>query len=54
MELVRGPTTRLGHDVGLFKYPEEDFETDWITARSREYMLARKDNAQPWSCLPAT
>ena len=42
------PDDPLGHDVGLFKYPEEDFETDWITALSLEYMRARKDNAQPW------
>src|SRR5260370_1139908 len=26
------PDDPLGRDVGVFKYPEEDFETEWITA----------------------
>ncbi len=42
------PDDPLGRDVGQFKYAEEDFETDWITARSLEYLRARKDNPQPW------
>lgn len=42
------PEDPLGHDVGLFKYPEEDFETDWITARSVEYLRSRKSANQPW------
>jgi choline-sulfatase len=42
------PEDPLGRDVGLFKYPEEDFETDWITARSLEYMRSRKNTGQPW------
>ncbi len=42
------PDDPLGRDVGLFKYPEEDFETDWITARSIDYLRSRKGNSQPW------
>jgi arylsulfatase len=42
------PDDPLGRDVGLFKYPEEDFETDWITARSIDYLRSWKGNAQPW------
>ena len=42
------PDDPLGRDVGKFKYPEEDFETDWITARSIDYLRARKGNTQPW------
>jgi arylsulfatase A-like enzyme len=38
----------LGRDVGVFKYPEEDFETEWITDRSIDYLRSRKDQAQPW------
>src|SRR5574340_11163 len=42
------PDDPLGRDVGLFKYPIEDFETDWITARSLDYLRARKAAGQPW------
>jgi arylsulfatase A-like enzyme len=42
------PDDPLGTDVGLFKYPEEDFETDWLTARSLEFIRSRKGNPQPW------
>ncbi|MEX2260495.1 MAG: sulfatase-like hydrolase/transferase [Bryobacteraceae bacterium] len=42
------PDDPLGRDVGQFKYPEEDFETDWITARSIDYLRSRKGNSQPW------
>ena len=42
------PDDPLGRDVGLFRYPEEDFETDWITSRSLDYLRTRKDNPQPW------
>src|SRR6266478_2496228 len=42
------PDDPLGRDVGVFKYPEEDFETDWITSRSIDYLRSRKDNPQPW------
>jgi arylsulfatase A-like enzyme len=42
------PDDPLGRDVGEFLYPEEDFETDWISARSIEYLRSRKDSAQPW------
>ena len=42
------PDDPLGRDVGLFKYPAEDFETVWITDRSIDYLRARKDSAQPW------
>ncbi|MEK7405854.1 MAG: sulfatase-like hydrolase/transferase [Acidobacteriota bacterium] len=42
------PDDPLGRDVGLFKHPREDFETEWITARSIEYLRSRKDQPQPW------
>lgn len=42
------PDDPLGHDVGVFKYPEADFETNWITDRSIDYLRQRKDNNQPW------
>jgi arylsulfatase A-like enzyme len=42
------PDDPLGRDVGLFRYPEEDFETDWITARSLEYLRSRRSQSQPW------
>ena len=49
------PNDELGRDVGLFSYPREDFETEWITDRSVEYLRSRKDAAnrgaagqQPW------
>lgn len=42
------PEDPLGRDVGEFRYPEEDFETDWITSRSLDYLRGRKDNPQPW------
>ena len=38
----------MGRDVGQFKYAEEDFETDWITTRSLEYLRSRKDKQEPW------
>jgi len=42
------PDDPLGRDVGLFRYPEEDFETDWITARSLAYLRSRQGKPQPW------
>ena len=42
------PDDPLGRDVGMFRYPEDDFETDWITACSLNYLRSRKDNRQPW------
>jgi len=42
------PEDGLGHDVGLFKYPKEDFETHWITDRSIDYLRSRKNSVQPW------
>jgi arylsulfatase A-like enzyme len=42
------PDDPLGRDVGVFKYPEQDFETEWITDRSIDYLRSRKDNPQPW------
>ncbi|MSV29068.1 MAG: DUF4976 domain-containing protein [Bryobacterales bacterium] len=42
------PDDELGRDVGIFKYPEEDFETEWITDRSLEYLRSRKEKQQPW------
>jgi arylsulfatase len=42
------PDDPLGHDIGEFKYPKEDFETEWLTDRSIEYLRSRKDTNQPW------
>jgi arylsulfatase A-like enzyme len=42
------PHDPLGRDVGIFRYPEEDFETEWITDRSIDYLRSRKPQAQPW------
>ncbi len=42
------PEDVLYKDIGIFRYPERDFETEWITDRSLEYMRSRKDNPQPW------
>ncbi len=42
------PDDPLGRDVGEFLYPEEDFETNWLTQRSVEYLRSRKGQAQPW------
>jgi arylsulfatase A-like enzyme len=42
------PDDPLGRDVGIFRYPDEDFETEWLTDRSIEYLRSRKDKPQPW------
>lgn len=42
------PDDPLGRDVGIFKFKDEDFETEWLTERSIEYLRSRKDKAQPW------
>ncbi len=42
------PDDPLGRDVGLFRHPLEDFETQWITARSIDYLRGRRQSAQPW------
>lgn len=42
------PDDPLGRDVGVFRYPEEDFESEWITARAIDYLRSRQQNAQPW------
>lgn len=42
------PEDPLGRDVGLFKYKREDFETEWITDRSIDYLRGRNKQAQPW------
>jgi len=42
------PDDPLGRDVGVFRHRREDFETEWITDRSLEYLRARKDQQQPW------
>lgn len=42
------PDDPLGRDVGLFRYGTEDFETEWITERSLEYIRSRKSAQQPW------
>ncbi len=42
------PDDPLGQDVGVFKYPEEDFETNWLTNRSIDYLRSRARSNQPW------
>jgi arylsulfatase A-like enzyme len=42
------PDDPLGHDVGVYKHPIEDFETEWITDRSVDYLRSRKAKQQPW------
>jgi arylsulfatase len=42
------PDDPLGRDVGRFKYPAEDFESNWITDRSIDYLRSRRGNSQPW------
>lgn len=42
------PNDPLGRDVGLFKYAEEDFETEWITDRSIEYLRSRQSKPEPF------
>jgi arylsulfatase A-like enzyme len=42
------PDDPLGHDIGLFKYPHEDFETEWLASRSIDYLRSRKASGQPW------
>ncbi len=42
------PDDELGRDVGVFKYPEEDYEANWITDRSIDYLRSRAASAQPW------
>ena len=42
------PDDALGRDVGVFKHKAKDFETEWITDRSLDYLRGRKDQQQPW------
>jgi len=42
------PDDPLGRDVGLFKHPREDFETEWITDRSIDYLKSRQGKTEPW------
>ena len=42
------PDDPLGQDVGLFLHPREDFETEWITDRSIDYLRSRQGTQQPW------
>ncbi len=42
------PDDPLYRDIGVFRYPERDFETEWITDRSLEYLRSRKESPQPW------
>jgi len=42
------PDDPLGSDVGIYKYPEEDFETEWITDRSIEYLRSRQGKQEPF------
>ncbi len=42
------PKDPLGHDVGVYSRPDEDFETEWLTERCLEYVRERKDNPRPW------
>jgi len=42
------PDDPLGSDVGIFRYPQSAFETEWITDRSVEYLQRRRASAKPW------
>ncbi|MGH9722917.1 MAG: sulfatase family protein, partial [Bryobacteraceae bacterium] len=42
------PDDPLGRDVGVFLYPEPDFETEWITDRSIDYLRSRREKTEPW------
>jgi arylsulfatase len=42
------PNDELGRDVGLFKYPRQDFETEFLTDRAVEYLRSRQGKQQPW------
>jgi arylsulfatase A-like enzyme len=42
------PDDPLGRDVGIFKFKEEDFETEWLTDRSIDYLRSRQGKSQPW------
>jgi arylsulfatase len=38
----------LGRDVGVFRHPEADFESNWIADRAIDYLRGRRGNPQPW------
>ena len=42
------PDDPLGRDVGVFRHADEDFETEWLTARSIDYLRSRRDKPEPW------
>ncbi len=42
------PEDPLGRDVGVFRYPIEDFETEWITDRAVDYLRSRRAAGRPW------
>ncbi|MBI3209849.1 MAG: sulfatase-like hydrolase/transferase [Candidatus Solibacter usitatus] len=42
------PDDELGQDVGVFKYADEDFETEWLTDRSLDYLRSRKNQTEPF------
>lgn len=42
------PDDPLGRDVGIFRYKEEDFETEWLTDRSIDYLRGRQGKKEPW------
>lgn len=42
------PDDPLGQDVGIFRYEEEDFETEWLTDRSIDYLRSRQGKQEPW------
>ncbi len=42
------PKDVLGKDLGIFRYPEADFETNWLADRAVEFMTAQRGKAQPW------
>lgn len=42
------PDDPLGRDVGVFRHPEADFESNWIADRSIDYLRGRRGNPQPW------
>lgn len=42
------PNDELGRDVGVFLHKAADFETEWITDRSLDYLRSRQKEQKPW------
>ena len=47
LEIQPFPDDRLGHDLGKLKYPSEDSQTSWITARAIDFLNLRNQD-QPF------